>query len=191
MDNNGETMMPRDDKKASKFLSYVLRHKPETIGIVLDNNGYVEVGAFLEALRTNGWSTFTKDDLDRVVKTNNKKRFAYSSDGLSIRASQGHSIQVDLNLDPQDPPEFLYHGTVDKFLSDIKQEGLNRRSRHDVHLSEDKATATNVGSRRGKPIILTIQAMRMHRAGYSFYKSANGVWLTNEVPSKFIVFPDQ
>jgi putative RNA 2'-phosphotransferase len=184
-------MMPRNDKKASKFLSYVLRHKPEKIGITLDENGYVLVNELLLALQTNGWASFEKKDLDNIVETNNKKRFAYSADGLSIRASQGHSIQVDLNLEPQDPPEFLYHGTVDKFLPDIKQEGLNRRSRHDVHLSEDKGTATNVGSRRGKPIILAIQAMRMHRAGYSFYRSANGVWLTNDVPSKFIVFPDQ
>jgi len=183
-------MMPRNDTAASKCLSYVLRHNPEKIGISLDDNGYVAVEDFLLALQNNGWAAFTKSDLDKIVETNNKKRFAYSEDGLRIRASQGHSIKVDLALDPLKPPQFLYHGTVEKFLRGIKQEGLQKRSRHDVHLSIDKATATNVGSRRGKPIILTINALQMYEEGYLFYKSANDVWLTAEIPSKYIIFPD-
>ena len=182
-------MTPRNDKRASKFLSLVLRHKPETIGIQLDESGYVAVDELLAALHKNGWESFTRTDLDRVVENNNKKRFAYSENGLRIRASQGHSVEVDLQLEPIEPPKFLYHGTVDKFLQDIKKEGLKKRSRQHVHLSKDKETATDVGARRGKPIILRILAEEMHQAGHSFYLSANGVWLADEVPAQFIIFP--
>ncbi len=183
-------MTPRNDKKASKFLSYVLRHHPEKIGIVLDENGYVLVEELLNALRSTGWDTFTRSDLDRIVATNNKKRFAYSSDGINIRASQGHSIEVDLALEPREPPEFLFHGTVAKFLSGIKEKGLQKKSRQHVHLSKDRETATNVGSRRGKPLILQIKAREMYNGGYNFYLSANEVWLAEEVPLCYIVFPD-
>lgn len=179
---------PRDDRKASKFLSYVLRHKPETIGIVLDENGFVEVSVLLQALQDDGWLRFTRDDLTRIVQTNNKKRFAFCEKGLLIRASQGHSIEVDLQLVPQSPPEFLYHGTVEKFIDAIKKEGLQKRNRHHVHLSRDIETATNVGQRRGKPIILKIASQDMHKAGFEFFKSANDVWLTEKIPPQFIRF---
>lgn len=181
-------MMPRNDKKASKFLSLVLRHKPETIGITLDRNGYTSVDELLAALQSNGWHAFTRDDLDRIVAENNKQRFEFSEDETQIRASQGHSVDVDLGLQPRTPPEFLYHGTVSRFVPDIKQDGLLRRSRHHVHLSQDQETATNVGSRRGKPVILTVHAGEMHRDAYKFYLSANGVWLTDEVPPHYIDF---
>lgn len=178
--------MPRNDRKASKFLSLLLRHKPEKLNLSLDKHGYVEVKVLLKALQNNGWDSFSKEDLDRVVETNNKKRFAYSENGLRIRASQGHSIKVDLGLAPATPPKFLYHGTVNKFLKSIKAEGLKRGSRQHVHLSLDEATATNVGSRRGKPVILTIDAERMYQDGLNIFLSANGVWLTDFVPTEYI-----
>ena len=182
-------MKPKNDKQASKFLSLILRHKPQTVGLSLDKHGYVPVQDLLDALSKHGWESFTKTDLDRVVATNNKKRFAFSPDGKCIRASQGHSIDVDLELAPTTPPEKLFHGTVEKFISAIKEEGLKSQSRQHVHLSKDRETATNVGQRRGKPLILEIDAKAMHQAGYSFYISANEVWLAEEVPAQFITFP--
>jgi putative RNA 2'-phosphotransferase len=182
-------MTPKNDRKASKFLSLILRHKPQTVGLALDRYGYVSVEALLSALNEHGWEGFNKEDLDRVVSTNNKKRFAYSSDAKYIRASQGHSIEVDLELTPTEPPAKLFHGTVKKFIPAIKSEGLQSQSRQHVHLSKDRETATNVGQRRGKPLILEIDAKAMHQAGYSFFISANEVWLAEEVPIQFITFP--
>ena len=178
--------MPKNDRKASKFLSLLLRHKPEKLNLTLDKEGYIEVRILLKALRNNGWDNFTKEDLDRIVETNNKKRFAYSKNGLRIRASQGHSIKVDLGLEATQPPKLLYHGTVNKFLDPIKQEGLKKGSRQHVHLSLDEATATNVGARRGKPVILTINAEKMYQDGLKIFLSANGVWLTDFVPTEYI-----
>jgi putative RNA 2'-phosphotransferase len=152
----------------------------------LDKEGYVEVRILLKALRGNGWEGLTKEDLDRVVETNNKKRFAYSENGLRIRASQGHSINVNLGLASIKPPKFLYHGTVNKFLNAIKLEGLKKGSRQHVHLSIDEDTATNVGSRRGKPVILTINAEKMYQDGLKIFLSANKVWLTDFVPTEYI-----
>jgi len=185
---NGKIKMyPRNSAKASKFLSYILRHHPEKIGINLDKNGYVDICLLINALQSNGWENFTKADLDQIILTNNKKRFAYNDEKTKIRASQGHSIKVDLNLKAQAPPHFLYHGTIKKFLLDIKKEGLKKRARHHVHLSVDVETAKDVGSRRGKPIILKISSKLMCFEGHLFYKSANGVWLTECVPFKYII----
>jgi putative RNA 2'-phosphotransferase len=179
-------MKPENDRKISKFLSLLLRHKPEKLNLILDDEGYVEVKLLLKALRNNRWDTFTKEDLDRVVETNNKKRFAYSENGLRIRASQGHSINVNLGLASIKPPKFLYHGTVNKFLNAIKLEGLKKGSRQHVHLSIDEDTATNVGSRRGKPVILTINAEKMYQDGLKIFLSANKVWLTDFVPTEYV-----
>ncbi|HCS52969.1 RNA 2'-phosphotransferase [Rubinisphaera sp.] len=172
----------------SKFLSLVLRHKPETIGIVLDDSGWVKISELIEASRSSG-QTLDHDLLLRVVHENDKQRFAISADGESIRANQGHSVKVDLGLTPQVPPEALYHGTVAKFLTSIQENGLIPGERQYVHLSADTQTAQIVGKRRGKPVILVIDAQKMMSDGMSFFLSNNGVWLTSHVPAKYIEFP--
>lgn len=173
--------------KISKFLSLVLRHKPEEIGLTLDENGWVDVSALRTAMDRHG-QTVSREELDEVVATNDKKRFAFSDDGTRIRASQGHSVEVDLALTPVVPPEFLFHGTATRFLEPIRGEGLKKMSRQHVHLSPDEATASKVGVRHGKLVILRIKAGQMHRAGASFYCSANGVWLVDAVPAEWIEF---
>ncbi len=171
--------------KTSKFLSYVLRHRPDSIGITLDKNGWVDIDELLAAAHRHG-KGLSRVGLEQIVATNDKKRFALSDDGRCIRASQGHSVSVDLDLAPTVPPEFLYHGTVERFLDSIRAQGLVRGSRHHVHLSPDEATARKVGSRRGKPLILIVEAAQMHAAGHHFYRSANNVWLTEKVPAEFL-----
>lgn len=173
------------DKDISKFLSLVLRHKPETIGIQLDPNGWTEVDLLLEKLRKNS-ADMDFERLEQIVYTNDKQRFAFNADLTKIRANQGHSVNVDVELKPQLPPEFLYHGTVDKFLNGIRAEGIKKGSRLHVHLSKDIETANKVGSRRGKPVILTVRANEMAEAGHIFYLSENGVWLCDVVPPSFI-----
>jgi putative RNA 2'-phosphotransferase len=177
---------PYTTKKASKFLAYVLRHHPEKIGIQLDSAGWVDVNILLTALKNTGWLTFDRKQLDHVVETNNKKRFAYSDDGKMIRASQGHSVDVELKLEEKVPPDQLYHGTVSRFLASIYSQGLIKGQRQHVHLSADIETARQVGSRRGSPVVLTILAKEMFEDGFEFFLSANGVWLTDHVPSEYL-----
>lgn len=172
-------------KHKSKFLSYVLRHDPSKIDIKLDKNGWVLINELLFKAALNGVN-ITREELQNIVDDNDKQRFKISDDGTKIRASQGHSVKVDLNLKAQVPPVILYHGTVEKALEGIKKTGLKSMSRHHLHLSADISTATNVGSRRGKPIILEINSKAMYAEGFKFYKSDNGVWLTDEVPYKYI-----
>ena len=172
-------------KRTSKFLSLILRHKPETIGLSLDGEGWANVDALLQAAQRHG-HPLTKDLLDEVVFTNDKERFAYSPDGSKIRANQGHSVAVDLGLEPTEPPPVLYHGTVAKLLNSIRATGLEKRQRQHVHLSTTVETARRVGARRGEPVVLRIDAQRMSEEGYLFYRSANGVWLTEEVPQRHI-----
>lgn len=169
----------------SKYLSLVLRHNPAAAGVTLDAEGWVGVEELLAGAARHGHS-FNRAELEEVVQTNEKQRFALSLDAQRIRANQGHSISVELGLTPETPPEVLYHGTVDRFLSSIMSRGLEKRSRQQVHLSPDVDTATRVGSRRGKPIILKIDAASMHSAGFHFFCSANGVWLTDHVPPQYI-----
>jgi len=169
----------------SKFLSLVLRHKPETIGLTLDAEGWVSVDDLLTRASQHGMA-MTRAELEEIVATSEKKRFALSADGRRIRANQGHSVDVDLNLQPIAPPEILYHGTVAKFLPSIRAQGLLKGQRHHVHLSADRATAEIVGERRGVPIILTVRSADMARAGHLFYRSENGVWLTDHVPPPFL-----
>ena len=178
--------MPTNLTHLSKFLSLILRHKPEQIGLTLDENGWASVQEFISKANAAGFA-YTPELLDEIVDTNNKKRFAFNADKSRIRASQGHSIDVELDLPPVEPPEFLYHGTVEKFLSSILKEGLQKMQRQHVHLSKDTETATNVAARRGKPVTLTILARQMHAEGHLFYLSANAVWLTDQVLPKFIV----
>ena len=172
--------------KVSKYLSKHLRHQPERIGLALDEGGWVEIDTLIAAAAAHGFRV-TRDELHHVVATNDKRRFAV--DGTRIRASQGHSIDVDLGLPPATPPPYLFHGTVARHLEAIRTEGLRPMNRHDVHLSPDRATATRVGARRGRPVVLSVDAAAMHRAGHVFHVSANGVWLTKAVPSRYLRFP--
>jgi len=172
--------------KYSKFLSYVLRHKPESIGIQLDENGWVEVSVLLEASKKAG-KNISLELLKEIVESNDKKRFAFNDVEDRIRASQGHSVKnIDLALEEIEPPEILYHGTVEKFIVSIENSGLQKMNRQHVHLSGTRETAKSVGSRRGKPIILEVKAAQMHKAGIIFYRSKNGVWLTDTVPWEYI-----
>ena len=171
----------------SKFLSLVLRHEPQRIGITLDEAGWTDVDGLLAAAARHG-NPFTREELLHVVATNDKKRFALSDDGTRIRASQGHSVSVELGYEPSEPPEKLYHGTATRFVESIRGEGLRPGERQHVHLSTTPEIATGVGQRHGKPVVLTVRAGAMHRAGYAFYVSANGVWLTPSVPVEFLEF---
>ncbi|MHC5702770.1 RNA 2'-phosphotransferase [Streptomyces sp. ICN441] len=172
--------------KVSKYLAKHLRHQPERIGIALDANGWVEIGELLRATAANGFPV-TRDELDHVVAANDKQRFMI--DGARIRANQGHTVQVDLELPAAEPPAYLYHGTVARNLDAIRAEGLRPMARHHVHLSADRGTAARVGARRGRPLVLSVDAAAMHRAGHVFHISANGVWLTDAVPPAFLRIP--
>lgn len=172
--------------KVSKYLSKHLRHRPERIGITLDANGWVAVDELLRATARNGFAV-TRAELDHVVAVNDKQRFTV--DGERIRANQGHTVAVDLDLSPAEPPAYLYHGTVARVLDTIRSEGLLPMDRHHVHLSSDRETATRVGARRGRPVVLSVDAGAMHRAGHTFRVSANGVWLADAVPPQFLRLP--
>ena len=179
-------MDERRTVKVSKYLSKHLRHQPERIGLTLDEGGWVEIDVLIAAAAAHGFR-ISREELDHVVATNDKRRFAI--DGTRIRASQGHSIEVDLGLPPAPPPPYLYHGTVAGSLEAIRAEGLRPMNRHDVHLSTDRETATRVGARRGRPVVLAVDAAAMHRDGHVFHVSANGVWLTKAVPPQYLRFP--
>lgn len=186
----GQNYKVGDDRRTvrvSKYLSKHLRHQPERIGLTLDEAGWVEIDTLLAAAAAHGFPV-TREELDHVVAANDKQRFAI--EGARIRASQGHSIDVELGLPPATPPPYLYHGTVARYLDMIRTAGLRPMSRHDVHLSADRETATRVGARRGRPVVLSVDAGAMHRAGHVFHVSANGVWLTKAVPPEYLRFPD-
>ena len=180
--------MDRTLTELSKFLSFVLRHQPDAIGIALDRQGWVDIDRLVAQCRAHGRAV-SRELVEEVVATSPKRRFAISDDGRRIRASQGHSVAVDLGYEPVAPPELLFHGTVRTSLASIRAEGLHKRSRHHVHLSGDADTARIVGMRRGAPVVLRIAAGRMHRDGHAFFRSANGVWLTEHVPPAYIEFP--
>jgi putative RNA 2'-phosphotransferase len=176
--------------RISKFLSLVLRHEPERVGLQLDGAGWVAVSELLEAVNCYGLA-LTLEQLKDVVATNDKTRFAFSEDGKRIRASQGHSVEVDLHYEPTIPPEFLYHGTPERFVESIRHSGLIKGQRHHVHLSPDPETAIKVGQRRGRPVAPKVPAGEMHRNGHLFYRSANDVWLVEHVPAAFIETNEQ
>ncbi|MEO1185986.1 MAG: RNA 2'-phosphotransferase [Cyanobacteria bacterium J06636_27] len=171
--------------KISKYLSNHLRHQPERIGITIAPGGWVEVIELLEACRKNKFPV-TRADLEKIVATNDKKRFSFDSTGTKIRANQGHSVEVDLQLLPSVPPDVLYHGTGHKTVEIILQNGLSKMSRHHVHLSFDIGTAKKVGARHGKAVVFEIDAAKMYKAGFVFYCSDNGVWLTDNVPPEYL-----
>lgn len=181
-------MNEKDKKRISKFLSLVLRHQPEYINIIINEKGWVNILELINNAKTKNFH-FSKDELKEIVETNDKQRFAFNEDYTQIRANQGHSlVAVDLELEVTKPPGVLYHGTVGKFIDSIKNQGLKKRSRQHVHLSAEINTAVKVGSRRGKPIILTVDSDKMYKEGFEFFQSKNGVWLTNKVPFEFIDF---
>jgi putative RNA 2'-phosphotransferase len=169
----------------SKRMSKALRHQPERIGLRLDAAGWVDVEDLLRALSTPE-RPVTHEMLDEVVLRNDKRRFALDDTGTRIRASQGHSVQVDLGLTPLPPPDVLFHGTVDRFLDAIRREGLRPMLRHHVHLSADHETAMRVGARRGRPVVLSVDAAGLAATGQPFHCSANGVWLVAHVPPEYL-----
>ncbi|MGN9786976.1 RNA 2'-phosphotransferase [Nonomuraea sp. ZG12] len=172
--------------RVSKYLAKHLRHEPERIGLELDEHGWTDVDAFLGAAAAHGFP-ITEAELAQVVQDNDKQRYALENG--RIRANQGHSVTVDLDLPVREPPAFLYHGTVAASLPAIRAEGLRPMSRHHVHLSPDRQTATRVGARRGRPVVLPVDAAAMRAAGHAFHVSANGVWLVDRVPPAYIRFP--
>ena len=175
--------------KTSKFLSFVLRHNPGAIDLKLDENGWASVDELLSKARKSG-RKISPELLQEVVATNNKKRFTFDESGERIRANQGHSIKIDLDLSPVEPPEFLWHGTATRNLDSIFDKGLVKGSRHHVHLSEDTGTALNVGGRYGKPVLLRVFARKMHAEGIQFFKSKNGVWLTDYIAPEYFELKD-
>ena len=169
----------------SRYISLILRHKPEVIGITLNEHGWADVNALIRGIRETREPAFSRELLDEIVRTDSKQRYAYNEDHTLIRASQGRSIPVDVELTQAMPPELLWHGTGEKYTASIEKTGLIPKSRLYVHLSKDMDTAIAVGKRHGKPVVYQVSAGRMARAGYAFYLSANGVWLTKEVPTEF------
>lgn len=169
----------------SKFLSYVLRHAPQSIGLTLDTNGWADVDELLVKAGVSGWD-FDRAALGQVVSTSDKQRFTLSDDGSRIRAAQGHSVAVDLDIAPMAPPAMLFHGTAVRNVEAIMAEGLRPGQRQKVHLSLDEATAAKVGQRHGKPVVLRVDAAGMHAQGLSFWRAENGVWLTDHVPPQFL-----
>ena len=169
----------------SKFVSLILRHKPETIGIQLDEHGWANVEELIAGISKT--REFNRELLEEIVRTDNKQRFTFNEDKTKIRANQGHSIPVDVELPEAIPPDRLWHGTGEKYVVSIDQQGLIPKNRLYVHLSLDAATATKVGSRHGKPVLYIIKTKEMHDDGYKFFLSKNGVWLTKEVPVKYLI----
>lgn len=171
--------------KISKYLSKHLRHQPERIGFKLALGGWVCVNELLAACAKHSFP-INRDELNEVVERNDKKRFSFDSTGTLIRANQGHSIEVDLQLEPTVPPDVLYHGTGHNAVESIMQMGLCKMSRHHVHLSRDMATARTVGARHGRAVVFAVDAAAMHSRGYTFYCSANNVWLVDHVPPDYL-----
>ena len=180
-------MDTKQTKRLSKFISLILRHQPQKIGLQLNDYGWANVNELIQKSNAFGVK-FSKLDLEEVVANNNKQRFSFSDDGSQIRANQGHSIKINLGYEAVAPPETLFHGTATRFLDKIKEGGLQKMKRHHVHLSANRDTAVSVGKRHGKVIVLTIEAKAMYQAGFEFFVSDNGVWLTDHVPTEFIDF---
>ena len=171
-------------KDLSKYLSLILRHKPEVIGITLDEHGWANVEDLINGISNT--NTFNMQMLEEIVSTDEKQRYSFNEDKTLIRANQGHSVQVDVELEKVTPPRYLWHGTAEKYVESIDKNGLIPKSRLYVHLSSDKETAIKVGSRHGNPVIYRVRSFDMTQDGFEFYLSKNGVWLTDTVPAKFL-----
>ena len=176
--------MSKQLEEISKFIALILRHKPETIGITLDEHGWAKVDELIDGISKT--YVFNMEMLEEIVRTDKKGRYSFSEDKTLIRANQGHSINVDVELEEKEPPEFLWHGTGEKFVSGIDTEGLIPKSRLYVHLSKDEDTALQVGARHGKPVLYRVLSRKMYKDGYVFYLSKNGVWLTKKVPLEYL-----
>lgn len=170
--------------RTSRFISLILRHRPEVIGITMDEHGWAEVDELIRGISET--RPFTMELLEEIVRTDEKQRYSFNEDKTLIRANQGHSVPVDVELEELEPPEFLYHGTGEKSVSSIDEQGLLPMSRLYVHLSPDRDTAVKVGKRHGKPVIYIVRTGQMYREGYAFYQSVNGVWLTKAVPAEYL-----
>lgn len=178
--------MSKKHTDISKFLSYILRHQPEAVGLSLDKDGWAVITDLILCAKQEGY-ILDPDIIQAVITSSDKKRFILSDDGLHIRAAQGHSTQqVDIAYQEKTPPDILYHGTATRFISEIREQGLLPMSRQYVHLSTDEVTAIQVGQRHGKPLVLKIKALTMYEQGFEFFQAENGVWLTSSVPYQFI-----
>lgn len=174
-------------ERLSKFISMILRHRPEVIGITLDEHGWADVEELIKGINETGEEVeFNKNTLETIVKTDKKQRYIFSQDKALIRANQGHSVKVDVELEKKEPPKVLYHGTGAKFVKSIQEQGLLSMERLYVHLSTNVETATNVGKRHGTPVIFQVNSEQMQKDGYDFFQSVNGVWLTKKVPAKYL-----
>jgi putative RNA 2'-phosphotransferase len=178
----------RSDVAASKFLSFVLRHRPEVVGLTLDSKGWASIDELVACSATHG-IPLTRAAIEHIVATDDKQRFRFSTDGLRIRASQGHSRLVDLGLTSRTPPDLLYHGTAERFLPSILREGLLPGRRLYVHLSPDPVSAASIGRRHGRPVVIEVAARAMNAAGLAFYRSDNGIWLVDAVAPRFLDVP--
>lgn len=174
-----------DLNNISKYMSLILRHKPDVIGIELDEHGWANVNDLISGIEKDNHG-FNFELLEEIVRSDSKQRYSFNDDKTLIRANQGHSIPVDVELKEKEPPEYLYHGTGEKYVKSINQDGLIPKSRLYVHLSKDIKTAENVGKRHGKEVVYRINSGQMYRDGYKFYLSENGIWLTKEVPIKYL-----
>ena len=179
----------RDLTNLSRYLSLILRHKPEVIGIALDEHGWANVDELIAGIAAD--NEFNRETLEEIVRTDSKQRYSFNEDGTLIRANQGHSIPVDVELEEFVPPEILWHGTAEKYVEAIDEQGLVPKSRLYVHLSRDLETAVSVGKRHGRPVVYQVKAGEMHRDGYKFYLSKNGVWLTKQVPVEYLRMIDE
>lgn len=179
-------MAEKDLKSTGKFIALILRHHPETVGITLDQHGWADVQELIDGINKTGNHYIDMAMLEEIVRTDNKQRYAFNEDKTKIRANQGHSIPVDVQMEKKVPPEILYHGTGEKYTESIEQQGLIPKSRLYVHLSKDIETARKVGSRHGRPVIYQVASGQMSLDGIEFYLSANGVWQTKNVPVKYL-----
>ena len=180
------SMRANRKNNTSRFISLILRHKPETIGITLDEHGWADVQELIDGINHSGGHFLDMDRLEEIVRSDEKQRYSFNEDHTLIRANQGHSIPVDVELEEKTPPDVLWHGTGEKYVDSIDVQGLIPKSRLYVHLSSDKETAKKVGSRHGKPVIYEIDCRQMAADGYRFFESANHVWLTKEVPVRYL-----
>jgi putative RNA 2'-phosphotransferase len=178
-------MTPERLVRTSKFLSLHLRHRPERLGLALEPGGWVSVDALLTAAARHGYP-ISLAELEEVVARNDKQRFSFDASRTRIRANQGHSVPVDLELEPVEPPPVLYHGTGERNVPRIEHAGLRKMRRHHVHLSPDRETARRVGARHGRPVVFEVDAAAMRAAGHEFFRSANGVWLVEVVPARYL-----
>lgn len=174
-----------NDERLGKTISYILRHHPEYFDVNIDSHGWADVDELIKNMCVHG-NTIDRETLDRIVRENNKNRYSYNEDKTKIRANQGHSIPVDLDLLPVTPPDVLYHGTAEKFLNSIKQKGILKMSRNHIHLSTDTERAFNVGKRHGKPVVLVIDTKKMNEDGIKFYLSKNKIWLCEHIPFEYV-----